>query len=328
MTAKAEAAPNIAFIKYWGNRVDILRIPLNSSISMNLGGLSTQTTVCFDDSLETDVVNINQQPATAEAARRVSEFIDIVRSLAGLTTCAKVSSWNNFPMGSGIASSAAAFAALSLAASKAAGLNLDESELSRLARRGSGSACRSIPAGIVEWHAGDRDENSFAEQLAAPEYWDLVDCLAVVNEGHKRVGSSDGHRLSYSSPLQELRVSDSVIRFNQCRQAILTRDFESLADVIEQDSNLMHSVMNTSRPELVYWNEVTLTVIQEVIHMRKKGLEAAFTIDAGPNVHVITVNKSLQAVKRHLESIAGVLRIVVAPVGREARYIEVDGDPS
>lgn len=328
MIAKAEAAPNIAFIKYWGNREDTLRIPLNSSISMNLGGLFTQSTVCFDDNLETDVVNINQQPASAEAARRVSDFIDIVRSQAGLTTAVRVSSWNNFPMGSGIASSAAAFAALSLAASKAAGLNLDEAALSRLARRGSGSACRSIPAGIVEWHAGDRDENSFAKQLAPPEYWDLVDCLAVVDEGHKQVGSSDGHRLSYSSPLQELRVSDSARRFDQCRRAILTRDFESLADVIEQDSNLMHSVMNTSRPELIYWNEVTQNVIHAVSSMRKKGLEAAFTIDAGPNVHVITLKESLQAVKRHLESIEAVLRIVVAPVGREARYIEVNGHPS
>ena len=326
--AKAEAAPNIAFIKYWGNRDDSLRIPLNSSISMNLGGLFTQTTVCFDDNLETDFVNINQQPASSKASHRVSGFMDIVRSLAGLSTAAKVSSWNNFPMGSGIASSAAAFAALSLAASRAAGLNLDQAALSRLARRGSGSACRSIPAGIVEWHAGNCDENSFAVQLATPEYWELVDCLAVVNEGHKRVGSSDGHRLSLSSPLQELRVSDSARRYDQCRQALLTRNFESLADVIEQDSNLMHSVMNTSRPKLIYWNEATQNVIQAVRSIRKKGLEAAFTIDAGPNVHVITLKKTLQAVKGQLESIEGVLRIVVAPIGREARYVEVNGDPS
>ena len=324
----AIAHPNIAFIKYWGNRDDTLRIPLNSSISMNLDGLYTETTVQYDPLLQSDVVMIDGKSAAPDASRRVSQYLDLVRSLAGINTPAKVDSRNNFPMGSGIASSASAFAALSLAASMAAGLKLDEASLSRLARRGSGSACRSIPAGIVAWHAGNHDGDSFAEQLAPPEYWELVDCLVVVNEGHKQVGSTDGHRMSFSSPLQELRIADSARRYDQCSQAILTRDFDSLAEVIEQDSNLMHSVMNTSRPELVYWNEVTQNVIHAVTGMRRNGLEAAFTIDAGPNVHVITLKNLTQAVKECLESIKGILRIVVAPIGREARCIEADRDPS
>jgi diphosphomevalonate decarboxylase len=326
--AKAEAAPNIAFIKYWGNRDDTFRIPLNSSISMNLDGLHTETTVQFDPLLQTDVVMINGRCAASMASQRVSEFLDLVRSLAGINTAAKVVSQNNFPMGSGIASSASAFAALSLAASRAAGLKLDEAALSRLARRGSGSACRSIPAGIVEWHAGTRDEDSFAEQLAPPEHWDLVDCLAVTNEDHKKIGSTDGHRLASSSPMQGIRIADCDRRLRQCRQAIINKDFEALADAIEQDSNLMHSVMCTSKPELVYWTEITLKVIQAVNDLRKHGVTAAYTLDAGPNVHVITVRSSLAAVKMQLESLAGVMRIVVAPIGREARLVENSGDPS
>jgi diphosphomevalonate decarboxylase len=324
----AIAHPNIAFIKYWGNRDNNLRIPLNSSISMNLDGLSTETTICFDEKLESDQVIINHQAASTEAARRVSDLLDIVRSMAGLSAAAQVSSQNNFPMGSGIASSAAAFAALSLAASSAAGLKLDEAALSRLARRGSGSACRSIPAGIVEWHAGTRDEDSFAEQLAPPEHWDLVDCLAVTNEDHKTIGSSDGHRLASSSPMQAIRIADSDRRYRLCRQAIIKKDFEALADVIEQDSNLMHSVMCTSKPEMVYWTESTQNVILAASSMRRRGLEAAYTIDAGPNVHVITLRASLNAVKTQLESIAGVMRIVVASIGREARLVENNGGPS
>jgi diphosphomevalonate decarboxylase len=324
----AIAHPNIAFIKYWGNRDDALRIPLNGSISMNLDGLVTQTSVHFDPLLKMDKVKINGNPAAPGAFQRVSEFLDLVRDLAGIHTAARVDSLNNFPMGSGIASSASAFAALSLAASKAAGLSLDMPSLSRLARRGSGSACRSIPSGFVEWYAGTCDEDSFAEQLAPPDHWDLVDCLVVTNESHKTIGSSEGHRLSFSSPLQGVRCSDSARRNRQCRQAILHKDFESLAAVIEQDSNLMHSVMNTSIPELVYWTDETLNVIQAVGEMRRKGLPSAYTIDAGPNVHVITVNQFVNTVKVQLEQVPGVLRIVVASSGPGAQLLDTSGQPS
>jgi diphosphomevalonate decarboxylase len=321
----ATAHPNIAFIKYWGNRDDYYRIPLYNSISMNLDGLTTETTVRFDQSMIDDKVEINNQPASLQASKRVSEILDLIREIAQLKLAARVSSKNNFPMGSGIASSASAFAALSLAASRAAGLSLNLISLSRLARRGSGSACRSIPAGIVEWHAGDTDENSFAEQLVAPEHWDLVDCMAVTSEEHKLIGSSTGHQLASSSPLQSIRVNDADRRIKQCRMAILNRDFESFSEVIEQDSNLMHSVMCTSRPGLVYWTEATQNVIHTVREMRQKGSEVAYTIDAGPNVHVITRNQATDSIKKTLEGISGVLRIVLAPVGAGATLV---GSPS
>jgi diphosphomevalonate decarboxylase len=318
----ATAHPNIAFIKYWGNRNDVLRIPLNSSISMNLGGLLTETTVQFDESMGNDQVILNGRPASFKATQRVSEMLELVRQIANLRISAQVTSHNNFPMGSGIASSASAFAALSLAASKAAGLSLDPVALSRLARRGSGSACRSIPSGITVWHAGSQDEDSYAEQLVPADYWDLVDCLTITSEVHKRVGSSEGHRLASTSMLQKLRVSDAERRREQCCKSILDRDFESFAEVIEQDSNLMHSVMCTSQPELIYWTEATLDVIQAVLNLRKKGIEAAYTIDAGPNVHVITRKASIDTLKRILEGMSGVLRIVVAPAGSGAVLIE------
>jgi len=295
---------------------------------MNLDGLSTQTTVQFDKALDDDEIFINQMPASDEASKRVTDLLDIVRGVSGMVTAAKVNSQNNFPMGSGIASSASAFAALSLAASRAAGLCLDEVALSRLARRGSGSACRSIPAGIVAWHAGTRDEDSFAEQLVPSGHWDLVDCLAVVSENHKTVGSTDGHRLASTSPLQGMRVTDSDRRYQRCRQAILNKDFELLADVIEQDSNLMHSVMSTSKPELIYWTEATLNVIHMVSRMRKIGLEAAYTIDAGPNVHVITLKETLNVVETQLANISGILHTLSAPIGGGVRLVALQAEPS
>jgi diphosphomevalonate decarboxylase len=318
----AAAHPNIAFIKYWGNRDDHFRIPLNGSISMNLDGLATETTVQFDPLLAGDKVIINDLPASMAAYRRVSEHLDLVRQMAGFSDRAHVTSCNNFPMGSGIASSASAFAALTLAAPRAAGLSLDPIALSRLARRGSGSACRSIPSGIVEWHAGTRDDDSFAEQLVPADYWDLVDCLVVISEGHKTTGSSEGHQLASTSPLQGLRVDDADRRLEICRKSILNRDFESFADVVEQDSNLMHSVMCTSNPKLVYWTESTIGVINAVIRLRKQGIEAAYTVDAGPNVHVITRKSASVTVKRNLEGLPGVLRIVLSPIGDGASVIE------
>ncbi len=162
--AIASAHPNIALIKYWGNRDNALRLPANGSISMNLAGLETCTRVTWKVQSETDddSLTINDSTVTGPGLQRVSAFLDLVRQMAGIEWRADVSSQNNFPAGAGIASSASAFAALALAATKAAGLELSEQELSRLARRGSGSACRSIPGGFVEWQAGTGDQDSFA----------------------------------------------------------------------------------------------------------------------------------------------------------------------
>ena len=177
----ALAHPNIAFIKYWGNRDNDLRLPANGSISMNLEGLNTITTVRFDASLPGEQVNINGRSTHGAVSQRVSNLLDEVRRMTGMHHFAQVDSENNFPSATGIASSASAFAALALAASKAAGLDLDEIALSRLARHGSGSACRSIPGGFVEWFAGKGDTDSFAISIAPPEHWDLADCIAVIS---------------------------------------------------------------------------------------------------------------------------------------------------
>ena len=192
----------------------------------------------------------------------------------GFSRFAAVESKNNFPIGAGIASSASAFAALSLAASTAAGLMLSERELSRLARSGSGSACRSIPGGFVEWQAGSRDEDSYAFTIAPPEHWELVDCIVIVSQAHKAVGSTAGHALALTSPIQPARVADAPRRLEICRQAILERDFQAFAEIIELDSNLMHAIMITSTPPLLYWQPATLAVmrlVQELAPGRPSG---------------------------------------------------------
>src|SRR5512135_1751431 len=214
--ATAQAHPNIAFIKYWGNRDDALRLPLNGSLSMNLAGLYTRTTVSFQPSLPFDELVINGREITGPALDRVALILDLVRERANLKAQAEVVSENNFPSGAGIASSASAFAALALAASAAAGLKLKEAELSRLARRGSGSASRSIPGGFVEWQAGTGEEDSFAFSIAEPGHWALVDCVAVASTTHKKTGSIEGHGIAETSPLQSVRVADAPRRLEIC----------------------------------------------------------------------------------------------------------------
>jgi len=311
----AQACPNIAFIKYWGNCDPDTRIPANGSISMNLDGLYSKVSVAFDPALSSDELVLNGQPETGAALLRVSEHLDRVRLMAGIQTFAHVDGSNNFPMGTGIASSASAFAALSLAASVAAGLDLDERWLSQLARQGSGSASRSVPAGFVEWRVEGCGEESYSLQVAPPKHWDLVDCIAVVSRAHKITGSTEGHGLAYTSPLQQARVDDAPRRLDICRRAILERDFKALADIMELDSNLMHAVMMTSEPRLLYWLPATIEIMHAVPAWRAGGIPTSYTIDAGPNVHVITKAVSGDEVSNRLRQIDGVLEVIQARPG-------------
>ncbi len=315
------AHPNIAFIKYWGNCNPDARIPANGSISMNLAGLETRTSVTFNQSLLADQLILNGQSASGPALARVIDFLDHVRQMAGIQTFAQVSSKNNFPMGAGIASSASAFAALSLAASRAAGLVLDERQLSQLARKGSGSACRSVPGGFVEWQVDSCDLDSAAESFAPSEHWELVDCIAVISQVHKPIGSTEGHSLAYTSPLQAARVDDAPRRLEICRMAILERDFEGLAEIMELDSNLMHAVMMTSQPPLFYWQPATLEVLQAVPNWRRDGLPTCYTIDAGPNVHVLCPADYAHKVRENIEKVPGVQQVLTALPGGPARFI-------
>jgi diphosphomevalonate decarboxylase len=320
--ASAIAHPNIAFIKYWGDVDPSLHIPANGSISMNLQELYTRTQVRFDLDLEHDQFSLHGRLVEGSGLTRVSNFLDRVRQMAGIAIFASVDSYNNFPAGTGIASSASGFAALSLAASQAARLDLDERALSRLARTGSGSACRSIPPGFVEWQAGSSDQDSYAYSIAPAGHWDIVDCIAVVSQEEKPVSSSAGHLLAGTSLLQPARLSDAFNRLERCREAILQRDFDALAEVIEHDSNLMHAVMHTSTPPLMYWEPATLAIMQAVQSWRKTGLPVCYTIDAGPNVHVVCSVDSSQDIAAKLGQLPGVHNIDISHPGGPA-HLEI-----
>lgn len=289
---------------------------------MNLEGLYTRTIVSFQPSLPFDELIINGHEVGGAARDRISYILDIIRGMANIHERAEVMSENNFPSGTGIASSASAFAALALAGSKAAGLSLSERELSRLARRGSGSAARSIPGGFVEWQAGTSDEDSFAFSIAESGHWDLVDCVAIVSATHKKTGSTQGHAIAGTSLLQAARVADAPRRLEMCRNAILARDFHALAAIVELDSDMMHAVMMTSTPALHYWKPASLEVMNCVRQWRAEGISVCYTVDAGPNVHVICLETDAQLIEKRLREIQGVDNVLVARPGGPAKIVE------
>ena len=322
MQAIARAHPNIAFIKYWGNRDDALRLPANSSISMNLGALHTTTSVTWSREFDADSLRINGERANAAALERASMHLDALRRRLALDLPAEVESRSNFPIGTGIASSAAAFAALTLAACAAAGQQLSERELSSLARLGSGSAARSIPSGFVQWHAGDSHETSFADTVAPPDHWELVDFIAIVSGAHKQVGSSAGHQTAASSILQDARVASADQRLREIKIAIAQRDFATFAHIVEEDSNLMHAVMMTSRPPLFYWQPMSLQIMQEVRRWREvDGLAVCYTLDAGPNVHCICEAAAAGLVEARLRALIPSLDILTSGLGGGAALL-------
>ncbi|MCX8008843.1 MAG: diphosphomevalonate decarboxylase, partial [Patescibacteria group bacterium] len=198
MKATAKAPSNIAFIKYWGRTDEALRLPSNTSISMNLSELTTITTVEFSDAYPSDQVSIDGV-SDKQKTDRVIAHLDRIRSLAGVSKKAKVVSVNSFPSGTGLSSSASGFAALTVAAAAALSRSLSEKELSMLARQGSGSAARSIPDGFVVWFAGNSHETSYAKTLYPPDHWKICDIVAVISKTSKDIPTSDGQTRASTS---------------------------------------------------------------------------------------------------------------------------------
>jgi diphosphomevalonate decarboxylase len=332
--ATAIAPANIAFIKYWGMRDATYTLPYNGSISLNLDSCLTTTTVTFDPSFQQDEVTLtlfqqSAQQASGRPLARVVAQLDRLRALAGTDMRAHVESSNNFPADAGIASSAAAFAALTLAGVAALGLQLDERELTRLTRLGgSGSACRSIPTGYVEWripegefNAEEWDRESYAFSLAPPEHWALADVVAVVDTSAKKIGSAENHHLAATSAYFPTRLAEIPARLAATRKAIRTRNLTLLGETMEADAVSMHAICMTSQPPSFYWNAGTMEIIQAVRQWREEGLESYFTIDAGPNVHVICAEADRAAVEQRLQSLQHVKFTIANGGGIGARVV-------
>lgn len=287
-TATASANTNIALIKYWGKVDESLTIPATSSLSLTLDDTWTTTTVSFDGGSDgEDAVTINGSSPGGTQLSRVTRFLDLVRELSGQTARASVTSSSTVPLAAGLASSAAGFAALAAAASRAAGLHLDDRALSRLARRGSGSATRSIFGGLVLWNAGVDDDTSYAEPVESA--LDLAMVVAVVSDRRKTISSRKAMRETMSaSPLYPAWVEASREDLRTALAAVRSGDLPALGEVVEANALGMHATMIASRPGIMYWMPQTIEALHAIRDMRGEGLPVWATIDAGPNVKALT----------------------------------------
>lgn len=318
MKATAVAPSNIAFTKYWGRKDQVLRLPENGSVSMCLSNLLTTTTVEFSPALSQDQVTINGEKEEGEESR-VIKHLDRIRQMANTNHKAKVVSQNNFPIGTGLSSSASGFAALTIAGTKAAGLDLSEKELSILARQGSGSSCRSIPSGFVEWLDGDTSDASYATQIFPPNHWAIADVVAVVSEDRKEVPTSLGQQSAQSSPFMPVRLSRMKDKNEQVKKLLAEKNLPEFGELIEAEALELHAIMITQRPALIYWTEGTLQIMKLVSHWRAQGLAVYFTINTGQDVHLICEQENIDQVQAKLKKLDFVKDIIVNLSGEGAR---------
>ncbi|HEX2571160.1 MAG TPA: diphosphomevalonate decarboxylase [Polyangia bacterium] len=327
--AVAVARTNIALVKYWGKRDNALNLPATGSLSLTLDGLETRTEVIFGggeapegSQAPLDRLILAGVEETGVARTRVSRFLDLVRARAGRTERALVRSHNNFPTAAGLASSASAFAALALAATRAAGLVVPPAELSVLARRGSGSAARSIFGGLVEMHRGERADGSdaVAEPLAE---WDLRLVVAVCGEGRKATLSTDGMRhTAETSPYFRAWVETHEADLTAARAAIRTRDLQALGEVMEYSCLKMHASALAARPGVIYWSGVTVEAFHLVRALRAGGTGVWFTNDAGPHAKALCAPADAPRVAEALAALPGVTRVITCAPGAGAQVIE------
>ena len=318
MKAAARARANIALVKYWGKADDgPLNIPAVGSISITLDALRTDTEVQFDESLAADRLTLNGQQRP-EQLDRVRRCLEPLRARADVDHAARITSRNNFPTGAGLASSASGCAALTAAAAAALDVKLTARELSIVARQGSGSAARSVFGGFVEMRAGTRPDgsDSYAEPLMPAEAWPLELVVAVTAREEKRVSSRVGMtRSAATSPYFPAWVAGNPADLEQGREAILRRDFESLADVAERNCLRMHGAAMAARPPLLYWNAATIACLEAVRALRRAGVPVFFTIDAGPQLKAVCAPGESAAVREALTDVPGVLDVLESGLG-------------
>ncbi|MFF6782681.1 diphosphomevalonate decarboxylase [Streptomyces sp. NPDC012510] len=327
-TATAVAHPNIALIKYWGKRDERLVLPRTDSLSMTLDIFPTTTRVRLAPDREHDAVTLDGVPLRGEARRRVTAFLDLVRQRAGLARRAVVDTENTVPTGAGLASSASGFAALAVAAAAAYGLGLDAAALSRLARRGSGSASRSVFGGFALWHAGpdtgtdeEADLGSYAEPVPVGEL-DPALVIAVVHAGPKAVSSREAMRRTVdTSPLYEPWAVSSKDDLADMRVALHRGDLDAVGEIAERNALGMHATMLAARPAVRYLAPATLTVLDSVLQLRRDGVAAYATMDAGPNVKVLCRRGDADRVAGALRGAVPDGQVLVAGPGPGARLL-------
>ncbi len=328
-SSTAVACANLALVKYFGKRDVRLNLPAASSLSIALDPLLTETSVIFDAAYAQDTVELGGIPVDGKFAAKVSSFLDKIRGSADVSMRASIQTVNHFPTASGLASSASGFAALALAATDALGLSLSEQALSILARQGSGSAARSVPGGVSVWQKGEREDglDSFAYRIADPDDLDLRVVAGVTDPGPKAEGSTSAmERTRQTSPYFAPWIETVHRDMESAIRAVEQRDLEQLGEIAEHNALAMHAAALAARPGILFWNGAAVEGFHLVRRLRKSGLFAYFTCDAGPQPKVLTTSSDEPKVAEALSALPGIVRILRCRIGAAARLLRKDVD--
>jgi diphosphomevalonate decarboxylase len=312
------ANANIALIKYWGKRDKNLMLPTKSSLSLTLTALKTTTTITLNKK-QNDCIKFDGEHSDERLQSHVRSFLETTRTLFDINNHFSIVSKNHFPTSSGLASSASGFAALALGINSLCNLKLSMQEISMLARRGSGSAARSIYGGTVIWHRGDAKDgsDSFAEPVLPASWWpDLRVLIAITTTAAKKVSSRDGMQHSVAtSPRYQDWLTRSNNRLPGIINALRTRNIIRVGSLAEADWCDMRDVMLSTTPSLNYWNEGSLNAIMAVKMLREQyGIACYVTTDAGPHVKIICLAVDALVIIQKLQTLLGVSSVVESTV--------------
>lgn len=293
----AFAPTNIALCKYWGKRDEELNLPLTSSLSVSLGSVGAETSVSLRYDKDTFNVNGEEIPAASDMAIRLTRYLDLFRPEPGVKFA--VDTKSGVPIAAGLASSASGFAALALALNDLFHWQLNATATSILARLGSGSACRSIYPGFVEWQAGRDPAGMDSFAVPFPHPWpEFRIGLLVLAKGRKPMGSTAAMRHTRETSrlytAWPTRVEEDLATI---KTAIQKQHFALLGQTAEGNALAMHATMMDSRPAIMYFLPETIETIQRVWTLRKTGLEVYLTVDAGPNVKLIFLADKTEQVR-------------------------------
>lgn len=298
------APSNIALVKYWGKRNETLNLPQTSSLSITLPDKGSTTKMYRVDGTEDEVI-INGVSLSTEHpfAKKASAFLDFFRPYSRSYYC--IDSTSNIPIAAGLASSASGFAALVQALDFLHQWDLSESELSILARMGSGSACRSLWNGFVEWQCGEAEDGMDSHGFPIDVHWPGFKIgLAITSSEKKSIGSREGMiRTTKTSPLYSAwpeKVAHDLVKM---KQAINARDFSLLGEVAESNALTMHATMISAWPPLLYWQPETVSQMQLVWTLRQQGIQVYFTQDAGPNLKLLFLEENESVIQEHFPNL-------------------------
>lgn len=318
---KAKAHSNIALIKYWGKRDEDLILPYNSSISLTLNEFYTITEAEFTSG-DQDIFILNGEEQDSDELTKVSNFIDLFRKLAKNDKKVIIRSENHLPTAAGLASSASGYAAMAGCLNRLFNLNYSLEDLSKLARRGSGSATRSVYGGIVEWNKGDDSDSSKAIRIDGGN-WDIGMLAIIVNDNKKKLSSRQGMSQTVETcPFYPAWVKSAEEDLKNIKEAIYEKDLVRIGEIAEFSALKMHATMMASKPSIIYLEALSLQIINRVKELREKGILVYFTIDAGPNIKLITNSKNLDMVKEGLKDLVSPDRMVYSQAGPDLSILE------